>query len=340
VAAMQLDLQERQRQSLERLREAYDAPLDLPDEERRRWVQERSQEILDEHRELINEQMELQRRAQDGLVEEALALGRLGRTLFHQLADVLPEEAMEAVRKRYLYRAYGDLPRNRGPAARLFDQALELEDLTDEQRSLLLERRAAFRVEIDAVTERMLDTINEFHGVSDPFLRPDPDDPRRRAYDAKRKQLENDRRTINEATAEAIAATLGARHAPAFAQWTTLYAEQPGTMTGITIMFAPGGGPAGRAEHATVQTLQVPVRTSAITLVSGREHLPDPISTRDVERWVALLSLDETQAVLVDALHDDYRVRIDETVDPDLRDLAETISTMWGAEAESDELRV
>ncbi|MCP3902601.1 MAG: hypothetical protein GY715_03110, partial [Planctomycetes bacterium] len=126
VAAMQLDLQERQRQSLERLREAYDAPLDLPDEERRRWVQERSQDILDEHRELINEQMELQRRAQDGLVDEALALGRLGRTLFHQLADVLPEEAMEAVRERYLYRAYGDLPRNRGPAARLFDQALEL----------------------------------------------------------------------------------------------------------------------------------------------------------------------------------------------------------------------
>ncbi|MHC5114603.1 MAG: hypothetical protein ACYTGP_09270 [Planctomycetota bacterium] len=330
VAQKQQEIQARQREVLERLRDAHEAPPGLSEEERLRWTRDRSQEVLDEHRALVTEQMQLQFRARRDLQEQAIRLDRLNRQLFHELPAVLPDDAMEVVRQRYLYTPYGDLPRDRGPAMKHFERALGLEDLTDDQRERLLARRAAYRAAADAVAEQMLDVVAKYFAVSDPF-RPDDESAERQAYESKMERHGETRRGLNAAAIESIAAILGADHAEAVAGWTERFEEGPTKLTTITVMFMPGfGGARGGEGAVAVQTHEMPIGPSAGMLVTGREHLPDAITRGDLDAWAPYLGLDEMQTVIVETLHDDYLARVDETTGADRAELAETIPTMWG----------
>lgn len=229
------------------------------------------------------------------VLDEASDVSELNHSTVRAMAPLLSENGARTLRHRYYRRAYGTVAREAGRAERRISTALEMTELTDEQRSAVNDLRRAYDTQFVQMMEQAVDILEEQRTVPRWFGRGnDDDDPARVKLDAIRSRLsELDERTIaqlNELLGADLVAALEGRGDEQ---------GEAGESQAATFVVA-GAGAGGQ-----VITLE-----GDITLEdrgpSNDPFLPGPISRGDLDSYLTRLGADDQQRTIIESLYAQY----------------------------------
>ncbi|MDY7107955.1 MAG: hypothetical protein SYC29_04895, partial [Planctomycetota bacterium] len=220
------------------------------------------------------------------VAEISADINELHRRTCRNVAAVLPDEHARSFRNAYYRRGFPQLAPLIAQSERdWMTGALELEDLSDEQRSALSGAADTFRIRMEKLLEKAIDLVDGFWRDFSPFS-PDPDRGAefRKALTAIYTKAEELETQLNASLGDA----LGAETVREIRDAVGKAAAKP-AVTGRPV------GEDSADEDAPPETLW-----------SGDRFLPPRIGRSDINEYAEALQLDEGMREVLSALHGDY----------------------------------
>ncbi|MDY7107778.1 MAG: hypothetical protein SYC29_03995 [Planctomycetota bacterium] len=253
---------------------------------------------------------------QTRLNEEAAEISTLNRRTLKSLAELLPDEQGETLRIGYLRQAYPDFLPMVTPVRRRMEEALRLEDLSEEQRQAIEALRLNYRAARDALLEDRLD-VSDAQRAGGIMINPTPEQQAEQDRLGEKYQAlgEKSQRLVQQ-TIDALDRILGRDLAGRVAQRVAEREDAEETQTesrSMMVMTITAGGDEG---GVGISTWSSTVTLDETDLEAGPLHALRPLTRRELFRMARRLDLTEDDRAVIGALHEDYLAHFDDAAKP------------------------
>ncbi len=279
-----------------------------------------------QHREISRQWREsmwgAMRSVRSEITEQSAGISEFNLRTCRLWSTILTEDTALDFRWDYYQRVYSRL--NGNPTALLgrFDAALELPEITDEQREAIEAEEQAFIHRNDSLADDMIDLIEEQRS-EDRFAR---DREKAAAIREELDDLQQRVTDLHQSTLDHLDAMLG----PDLAQ--VLDDDQHRILTSVgsdgkgdgdaTTRGGPGRGGGGMQEY--LQRMSAVVR---------QVNMPGPISKKELKDINQRLMLDDSTSVMLDMLYQDYLENYETWKRTELEPLRKRIQDAWRIES-------
>jgi hypothetical protein len=243
----------------------------------------------------------------------------LNQRTFRSLVGALPEEPARKLKQAYYTRAFPETAFAVSTGDGVFEKALSLPDLTEDQRAGILATRETLRKSLDAVCEEMVADVIEWRKRSTPFSYDE-----QAAQDYNKKQQEYYARADKARSDgnESLKTLLG-DHAQQIGDLRTAQDDAADAAGMIVAQTLEGGVVAEAANPAEVDPY-------GDDFAWGNDQfLPPPISERDLTEYADRLSLNEDQRTLLKDLHQRYTEAWQKNINDKTTALQTAASSLW-----------
>jgi hypothetical protein len=263
-------------------------------------------------RRLVDEMQVIWRELNVEVAEIAADIGQLNRRTCKNVAAVLPEAPARSLRNAYYRQSYRQL----APLVGLSDQnwmagALELDDLSDEQRQALAAAAADYQGRVDRLLDDGVELVEGYWRDFSPF---EVDQDKANAFQAAFGKLLTRGRELESETTASLEQALGKEALAEIRQ------------AAATVGASPSAPAAG--EPATAQAGQ-----PEEFLWSGDRFLPPRIGRRDINGYAEKLGFDQGLRDVLSALHADYVEQFEQL--EIIKTLRQANRDLWQRDAET-----
>jgi len=269
-------------------------------------------------RRLVDEMQIIWRELNVEVAEIAADIGKLNRRTCKNVAAVLPEAAARRLRNEYYRQSYRQL----APLVGLSEQnwmtgALELDDLSDEQRQALAAAAGDYQSRVDRLLDDGIELVEGYWRDFSPF---ELDQEKASAFQSELGKLLTKARDLESETTAALEQMLGKE---------ALAEIRQAAATVGSRQTAPAADEAGAAgEPATAQAEQ-----PEEFLWSGDRFLPPRIGRLDINGYAEKLGFDQGLRDVLSALHADYAEQFEQL--EIIKELRQANQALWRRDPET-----
>jgi hypothetical protein len=227
-------------------------------------------------------------------------LSSLNLRTFGQLAAALDDEHQDRLRDAYYGRAYREVYRGEPAWRERFRAALELPDLSEEQRQALESQRDSSVGQQKQLMEQMVELLesDRTYRTTTRFSGEEPDPNEERIASLRERYRE-----IGETAASALEAILG----PDLLTQLDGPSPDAATDSGSSRVATATTGEAKPPQATAPGSETAAQEREAIARLLAPRDLPEPISVGEFDQLTGLLGWDAEQQSLLSTLYDDYR---------------------------------
>ncbi len=266
------------------------------------------------------------------MFNETVQLSDLNRKNVSDFESVLPRESALELFDRFYEQAYPESGAGRDRASRFFELLLGDEELTEEDRQPVLDLQGAFRSTVDRMTRQSADLIDETRRLQRLFFL--SGNAANSESQKELDELKERRKTVNDQTIETLSALLGPARFDRFDRRVgEMQEREQQEEREAALAAAPGsGGPqVGDRDGGATS----PSDATAGLLGATDPFLPEPMTSRDIERYAHLLALDDTKRDILDSMHEDYLDGVRQNQLPAMRAISAAQAAMWTLDKET-----
>jgi len=269
-------------------------------------------------RRLINEMQVIWRELNVEVAEIAADIGQLNRRTCRNVAAVLPEAPARSFRNEYYRQSYRQL----GPLVGLSEGnwmtgALDLDDLSDEQRQALASAAADYQSRVDRLLDDGVELVEGYWRDFSPF---ELDQDKANAFQSAFGKLLTRARELESQTTAALEQALGKEALAELRQAAATVGARPS---------APAAEKAGAAGEPAAAQAGEPEEF----LWSGDRFLPPRISRRDINGYAEKLDFDRGLRDVLSAIHADYVEQFEQL--EIIKTLRQANRDLWRRDAET-----
>ena len=237
-------------------------------------------------------------------LELTAKIAELNHRTYKSLAPLLDAETARTLRDRYYTQAYPEAGFTFGGESPFFKAALKLEQLTAEQRDLIVAARDEAQRKIDRIAEEVVALVDNSRKEFSPFdfNSEKMKDHHQKLTDYQAKVLE-----ATEMAVAAVNAALGTELAKKIADLTPSSDRGAvGPNAAMQAAMAKAAEARAEAESADSNGDAEGATDDAIQAWSGDQFLPAAISQRDLSNMTEMLKLSDEQRTVLNQLHATY----------------------------------
>jgi hypothetical protein len=245
-------------------------------------------------------------------------LNDLNRRTLSSLSATLPAESARRLRNQYFVKTYPESTFAFGDEA-LFESALRLRELTDDQRQAVIALRDSHRTTMDGIGNETVEVVERQRRDISPF------EFNTEAFEALQKKivdLQTRAAQARQSAVEAIQAALGPE----------LAAKLPGlhhssSKKGDMALLSATAPVNGEAAESDEPLDEEPL--DAFNTWGGDQFLPSTITQRELSEYVAMLAADDEQRVVIESLHEQYSESFARLTQTEVKKLQTALQGLW-----------
>ncbi len=271
--------------------------------------------------------------------ELAADITKLHHTTDRGIEPLMKPETARRFKDAYYKKAYPRLRNADGGAARMFQAALKLHDLTPDERQTINDTFGAFQRQDDARVEEIVKAIDESQASRNPMGGFGEDFQKEQE---KLNEMQTKRAEASTAAIEGLKSLLGPERSERLARVGTSEGMNDVILGIGDVMGSEVAGEVAVAVGQDSSTAPKPDDPAVATAqsYSGDQYVPSAMGPKDVAMIARELDLSPAQRTVLDSMHTDYISRYNALSDSMIKPLQEVQQKQWKKAADGTQEHV